>query len=98
MPLPWALSSNPTSAGVSTIPNMLDTEALHRAAGTLPRAIEVKAIEDCTVEGSTQTNINPSARSGETHPRDNDVTTRPTTGNSTNVLARTRLCRRQCVR
>ena len=35
------------------MPITLEAEALHTAAGTFPRAIEVKAIEDCTVEGSS---------------------------------------------
>ena len=38
--------SKATRAGVATTPKRLETEALHSAAGTLPRAIEVKAIDD----------------------------------------------------
>ncbi len=50
---PEPLASSSTRSGVTTTPSMLDTEALVRAAGTLPPAIEVKAIEDCTVDGSS---------------------------------------------
>ena len=46
------------------MPTRLDSEAQHTAAGTLPRAIEVKAIEDCTVEGSIQRKITPSDSAG----------------------------------
>jgi hypothetical protein len=45
--------------GVSRIPMRLENEAAQMAAATLPRAIEVKAIEDCTVEGKQQRNITP---------------------------------------
>jgi hypothetical protein len=37
----------------------LDPAAEQTATATLPREIEVKAIEDCTVEGRTQTNNTP---------------------------------------
>ena len=58
-PAPCVESSKATSTGVTPMPTRFDTEALHRAAGTLPRPIEVKAMEDCTVEGSTHRNIRP---------------------------------------
>ena len=41
------------------MPSRFDAEALQTAAGTLPRAIEVKAIDDCTVEGSRHRNSMP---------------------------------------
>ncbi|MCY1187316.1 hypothetical protein D9M73_282790 [compost metagenome] len=44
--------SNTTSNGVSAMPSKLDAAALQIAAGTLPRASEVKAIADCTVAGN----------------------------------------------
>ena len=56
---PWVLSSRPASSGVSSMPSRLDAVAAHSAAGTLPRAIEVKAIEDCTVDGSTHSSSRP---------------------------------------
>ena len=79
------------------MPRRFDSEALQSAAGTLPRAIEVKAMEDCTVEGSTQTNSSPKARSFGNHGFSAAVRPSPTAGNSTKVLASTRPCRRQCV-
>ena len=48
-----------TSAGVSNIPRILEVEAAQIAAGTLPPAIEVKAIDDWTVDGSTQRKSSP---------------------------------------
>jgi len=41
------------------MPKMLEADAEQIAAGTLPPAIEVKAIEDCTVDGRQQRNISP---------------------------------------
>ena len=46
--------NKPTSTGVKNIPIIFDADALHIAAATFPRAIDVKAIDDCTVDGSTQ--------------------------------------------
>ncbi|MNZ98523.1 hypothetical protein D3C78_1178070 [compost metagenome] len=52
-PLPAsAPSSRLTSSGVRKIPRMLEAEALHTAAGRLPRAMAVKAMADCTVPGN----------------------------------------------
>ena len=41
------------------MPMMLDAEALHSAAATLPPAIEVKATDACTVEGNVHRNSRP---------------------------------------
>ena len=41
------------------MPMMLDNEALHSAAATLPPATEVKITEACTVEGRVQRNSRP---------------------------------------
>ena len=95
-PAPWAFSSRATSAGVSSMPKRLEIEAAHSAAGTLPRAIEVKAIEDCTVDGRTQMNIRPSDRSGDRNGRNSVVSAKPIAGKRTNVLAKISDCRRQC--
>ena len=51
--------SSPTSKGVRNMPKMLEAEAEQMAAGTLPPAIEVNAIEDWTVDGRTQRNRMP---------------------------------------
>jgi hypothetical protein len=42
----------------------LESDALHTAAATLPCAIAVNAIEDCTVEGRAHRNSTPSINSG----------------------------------
>src|SRR5438105_1399557 len=57
--LPWSLDTSPNRIGVRNRPARLDPAAEQTAAATLPPAIEVNAIEDCTVEGSTQTNSTP---------------------------------------
>src|SRR3546814_8703666 len=49
---PLALISRLASSGVSAMPSRFEKDALHTAAAILPRAIEVKAIDDCTVDGS----------------------------------------------
>ena len=49
--LPVVFISAIASRGVSTTPSRLDADALTIAPATLPRAIEVKLIELCTVEG-----------------------------------------------
>ena len=46
------------------MPNRFEAEAAHTAAATLPRATEVKAIDDCTVEGRQQRNSTPADRLG----------------------------------
>ena len=46
--------SEMASSGVMKTPSRFDIEALMIAAATLPRAIEVKLIELCTVDGSRQ--------------------------------------------
>ncbi|MCY1432464.1 hypothetical protein D3C76_1309570 [compost metagenome] len=51
---PCAPISTCTSSGVRKTPSRLDAEALHTAAGMLPRASEVKAMDDCTVAGKAQ--------------------------------------------
>jgi len=48
---------------VSTTPRMLDNDALTMAAETWPRAIEVNAMEDCTVDGTRHRNSSPLYRS-----------------------------------
>ena len=52
LPLP-AENNNPTRSGVKNIPKMFEAEAETIAAGILPPAMDVKAIDDWTVEGKT---------------------------------------------
>jgi hypothetical protein len=56
---PVVCLSKTTSSGVSTTPRMLDSDALTIAADTLPWAIDVNAIEDCTVDGTRHRNSTP---------------------------------------
>src|SRR6202012_1519365 len=86
------------SAGVSTTPIRLETDALHSAEGTSPLAMEVKAIEDCTVEGRSDRKIRPDASAAGRNGRAALPTRRPRTGNSRKVLAKTNDWRRQWVR
>src|SRR3546814_2941437 len=73
-PAPWLASSRPTSSGVSTMPSRFDIEALTTAAATLPPAIEVNAIDDCTVDGSVHTNRRPRYSSGVSTARSEEHT------------------------
>ena len=81
------------------MPNRLDAVAAQSAAGTLPRAIEVNAIDDWTVEGSAQSRITPVQSGGVSSPGNSArFAPRPNAGNSTNVEASTTTCSRQCRR
>jgi hypothetical protein len=93
---PWACISSPTSTGVRKMPSRLEAEAAQTAAATLPRPIEVKAIDDCTVEGRQQRNSMPLDRVGDSTP--DLLISRPSAGNSTKVKARIVRCSRQWVR
>ena len=53
-----------TNTGVSTMPIRLENDALQIAAATLPLAMEVNAIDDCTVDGRQHKNITPAYNSG----------------------------------
>ena len=83
------------SSGVTMIPSTFDSEALHTAAATLPRATAVNAIEDCTVDGSRVRNSMPDTISGSSQPGASSLTARPIAGNHTKVEASTNMCSRQ---
>ena len=51
-PPPLLPRSSAARTGVTTMPIRLEKEPAQIAAATLPRASEVKAIEDWTVEGT----------------------------------------------
>ena len=86
------------SSGVSAMPRMFDNEADTTAAGTLPCAIDVNAMDDCTVDGRQQMNNTPSASEGPSVAYASGASSSPSTGNSTYVLDSTARCRRQCAR
>ena len=96
MSRPWRASRKPAIRGVRKTPSRFEAVALHIAAGTLPPATDVKAIEACTVEGSAVSKITP-AQSGPGRKfgaRKRAET--PSSGNSANVLRNTIVCSRQC--
>ena len=84
--------------GVTTMPSRLDAEAAHTAAATLPRATEVKAIDDCTVDGRQHRNIRPAVRELGRMAAGRARVATPNRGNRPNVAASTVRCRRQWVR
>src|SRR5690606_13021350 len=89
--------NNPTSNGVSNTPRICEAEAAATAAATLPLAMDTKAMDDCTVDGSAARNSTPVHSAGESRLGTSSDTPRPTSGNSTKVQARIKPCRRQWV-
>ena len=77
------------------MPSRLDAVAAHSAAATLPRAIEVNAIEDCTVDGSTHSISSPAHSGGVSSPGAIARAVSPSTGNTRKVLPSTVACSRQ---
>src|SRR5271166_684646 len=88
--------NNRTSSGVSTTPRMLDNDALTMAAETCPRAIEVNAMDDCTVDGTRHRNSTPWYRSMVSTDGTNARATTPSIGKITYVVVRTSKCSRHC--
>ena len=94
---PCGTTNQLTSSGVTSTPSRVEAEALHTAAGMLPRAMEVKAMADCTVAGSTHKYITPVYSSGVTKGSSNGRSAQPSNGNNTKVQANTSKCSRQWV-
>jgi hypothetical protein len=78
------------------MPTSVEAEALHKAAAMLPPAIEVNAIEDCTVEGRAHRNIRPTTIGGANRAEASGLSARPASGNRTKVAAKITRCSRQC--
>ncbi|CUJ57262.1 Uncharacterised protein [Achromobacter xylosoxidans] len=93
-PPPWRCSSTATSSGVSTVPSRLDAVAAQIAPGTLPRAIDVKAIDDCTVDDNVHTKITPSHSDGVSSPGNTARNASPSAGNRMKVHPRISACSR----
>src|SRR3979411_1321930 len=55
----WLESTRLATTGVTKMPMMLEAEALQTAAGALPLAMVLRAIEDWTVDGRVQRNRMP---------------------------------------
>ena len=88
--------SNMTNAGVATTPSTLLADALTIAPATLPRAIDVNATDDCTVDGTSVKYNTPMYSSGlYAMPTGRNAT--PISGNNTNVNAKIVACNRQFV-
>ncbi|MNT25937.1 hypothetical protein D3C72_1614830 [compost metagenome] len=83
LPVPEALITRPISSGVSAMPIRPEMVALKMAPGTLPRAIDVMATDEDTVDGSTHRKNTPSSRSAGSLSRSANISTTPTTGNTT---------------
>ena len=97
-PSDWCGTTNRlTSSGVTKMPIRVEAEALHTAAATLPRAIEVKAIDDCTVAGNMHKKSTPRYRSAVTSGANTGLSASPSIGNRIKVLANTSKCNRQWV-
>src|SRR5699024_7639085 len=67
------------------------------AAGRLPRAIEVKAIADCTVPGKAAKYSIPTHSSSPNSGRNTGCKDSIKTGNKIKVQANTKICKRQCM-
>ena len=80
---------SPTSKGVRNTPSRLETEAEQMAAATLPPAMEVNAMLDCTVEGSMHTYSIPMHKSGPSTLFHKGMLNIPSRGKITKVLAAT---------
>ena len=63
-PAPVVFAYQAINTGVMKTPSRLETVALKIATGTLPRASEVIATDDDTVEGKAATKKKPSQTSG----------------------------------
>src|SRR3546814_15440344 len=66
-------------------PRKFDSDAAHNAAATLPPAIDVNAIDDCTVDGIKQRSTTPTMRGDGRAPERKWEIPTPRTGNSANV-------------
>src|SRR5690606_25943128 len=83
--------------GVNTMPIMLEAEALQTAAETLPLAMDVNAMADCTVPGSTHKYSTPTYRGPPSKGSSTGFKPQPSRGNIIKVQAKTSRCSRQCV-
>src|SRR3546814_8688206 len=86
-PLAW--SNQPARRGLMKTPRKFDSDAAHNAAATLPPAIDVNAIDDCTVDGIKQRSTTPTMRGDGRAPERKWEIPTPRTGNSANVDNRT---------
>src|SRR5579872_366455 len=83
---PWKLDMAPNKTGASTMPTRLDAVAEQMAAAMFPPAIDVRAIEDCTVDGRAQRNRTPTQSECGSAFGNKAIKHKPMTGNSANVV------------
>src|ERR1700677_786532 len=83
-------------SGVTTMPVRFDAVAEQTAAGMLPRALDVRAIDDCTVDGSAQRNKTPRYNGPGNRFGNAAIRPRPSIGNKMKVAAPEAACSRQC--
>src|SRR3546814_17986173 len=88
--------TRPARSGVRNTPSRLDADALQTAAETLPRAMEVKAIEDWTVEGRQHKNRMPRYSSGVMSGAISGTAITPQTGKRMKVAEKMLRCKRTC--
>jgi len=74
----------------------LEKEALQTAPATLPFAMEVNAIEDCTVDGKKHINRKPQYNCCPKIGSNTGLASNPITGKITKVKAKTKACIFQC--
>ena len=96
-PSPLADTISINRKGVSIMPNTLEAAALHTAAGTLPRAMAVNAMDDDTADGNTPRYRNPSASSGGIHCGASNDTGNTASGKTRKVSEEINRCSRQCI-
>lgn len=72
--------------GVINIPKIFDKLAAQTAAETFPLAIDVKAIEDCTVDGNNVRYSTPVVNAGSS--AGSLIRTSPSNGNKAKVTVR----------
>lgn len=73
-----------------------DTVALQIAAGMFPRAIEVNAIDDWTVDGNTVRNTSPARSGAATNDASAARSAMPSSGKTANVERNTTSWTRHC--
>lgn len=87
--------SRPTRSGVRNMPKILEAEA-EQIAASVPPAIEVKAIGDCTVDGRTQRKRMPKIERARQDQIRHGPSVMPSSGKMAKVVSRITRCSRQC--
>src|SRR3546814_17251293 len=86
-PLAW--SNQPARRGLMKTPRKFDSDAAHNPAATLPPAVDVNEIDDCTVDGIKQRRTTPPMRGDGREPDSKWELPTPSTDKSTKEDKRT---------